>query len=354
MDFAGGVDEDAIAKRAQRHGRRAKCLKRQRLGPSTAQEDLMRLQRLWELRDHAVVNHALRSLYPRMHGGRLQCSNCIEPLLFAHVQAHTCTSSLLKVKLTEDLVRDGRCALCQRFAVAGKDHGCKSLSSYCIDLTAMSAFQDGGAMAGKWESDPLALTRFLKGPWVLVFPGGGDSVKRHHAFVWDSQVPGAGSGMYTLSGLSGLSEEAVDAFDLPRAVSPTDWRPTESTLAVGYYTGVAVEGGEAEDSERLSALTLEDGSMVDPELFGGVLVRVNQAHGSSANVCVKGNALMVAARSAKVGRELFWDYRSYTNDPEDPLLEIACSCQGRACRYAHLRISGRKCPGKLMVLQAPS
>jgi hypothetical protein len=352
MDFAGGVDESAaLAKRTQRHRRKAKDVKRQRLGPSTAQEDLKRLQQLWELRDHAVVNHALRCLYPRMHGGRLQCSNCIQPLMFAHVQAHTCTSSPIKVKLTEDLVRGGRCTLCQRFAAAGRDHSCKSLNSFCIDLTAMSAFQDGGAMAGKWESDPLAVTRYLRGPWVILFPGGGDSVMRHHAFVWDSQVPGAGSGMYTLSGLSGLSEEAVNAFDLPRTVSETDWSPTESTLAVGYYTGVAVEGGEAAESERLSALTLEDGSMVDPELFGGVLVRANQAHGSSANICVMGSALMVAARVAKAGRELLWDYRSYTNDPNDPLLNITCSCQGRACRYAHLRISGRTCPGKLIVLQ---
>jgi len=366
MDLPGGVDESApppatMRKRLERHQRHARGVRRQRLGKRTEQEDLQGLRRLWELREHAVVNGAMRMLFPRLHGGRLQCSNCIAPLPFAHVQVHSCSSKArLKVQLTEDLVaKGGRCVLCRRFAVAGVDHACNSLSRVCIDLTAMSAFWDGGEMAGEWERDPLAVTRRLIGPWVIVFPGNSENaVMRHHAFVWESSVPGAGAGMFTLSGLCSGTRRQVEAFDAaPRAISGGDWKPVETRLAVGYYTGVALAADEEEEgrveSDRLSALTLEDGSMVDPELFGGVLVRANQAHGTAANACVTGGALMVAARFAKAGRELFWDYQSYTDDPEDPLLGVACKCGGRACSYAHIKgVSGRKCPGVLLELVA--
>lgn len=357
MDSPGGVDESAkLRKRLERHGRHAKGVRRQRLGQRTEQEDLKGIQRLWELREHAVVNRAMRMLFPRLHGGRLQCSNCIAPLPFAHVQVHSCDprKSRLKVQLTKDLVdKGGRCVMCQRFAVAGRDHACNSLSRVCIDLTAMSAFWDGGEMAGRWERDPLAVTRRLMGPWVIVFPGTGgdkgDAIMRHHAFVWESSVPDAGAGMFTLSGLCSGSIAQVQAFDAPLTISSSDWKPVETRLAVGYYTGEAVEEGV--ESDRLSTLTLEDGSMVDPECFGGVLVRANQAHGTAANACVTGSALMVAARFAKPGHELFWDYQSYTDDPEDPLLGVECKCGGRACRYAHIKgVDGRKCPGVLLEL----
>jgi hypothetical protein len=358
MDAPGGVDESAkLRKRLERHGRHAKGVRRQRLGQRTEQEDLKGIQRLWELRKHALVNRAMRMLFPRLHGGRLQCSNCIAPLPFAHVQVHSCDprKSRLKVQLTKDLVaKGGRCVLCQRFAVAGRDHACNSLSRVCIDLTAMSAFWDGGEMAGRWERDPLAVTRRLMGPWVIVFPGNNENaVMRHHAFVWESQVPGAGAGIFTLSGLRSGSRRQVEAFDAPLAISGSsgDWKPVETRLAVGYYTGEAM--AEGVESDRLSALTLEDGSMIDPERFGGVLVRANQAHGTAANACVIGSALMVAARFAKPGRELFWDYRSYTDDPDDPLLGVECKCGGRACRYAHIEgVEGRKCPGVLLELVA--
>ena len=130
------------------------------------------------------------------------------------------------------------------------------------------------------------------------------------------------------------------------------WAPTETRASAGFYTGVKVRG-QPPDDPRLSALTLKNRTVLDPQNYGGVLVRMNSGHGSSANVHpldIGDGCLMVAALPAAPFEELLWDYVAVTTEADDPLLEVACRCQGRPLTYRWIKVEGRECTGCMVEL----
>ena len=63
--------------------------------------------------------------------------------------------------------------------------------------------------------------------------------------------------------------------------------------------------------------------VVDPEHLGGILGRVNSAHGTSANTILVPSKTgrfprMCGTRASLPGEEMAWDYGAYTDDTEDP------------------------------------
>lgn len=137
--------------------------------------------------------------------------------------------------------------------------------------------------------------------------------------------------------------------ELQRVLS---WTATETKAAAGFYTGVKVRG-QPPDDPRLSALTLKNRTVLDPQNHGGVLVRMNSGHGSSANVHpldIGNGCLMVAAMPSAAFGELLWDYVAVTTDTDDPLLEVACTCQGGALTYRWIKVEGRSCTGRMIEL----
>lgn len=123
------------------------------------------------------------------------------------------------------------------------------------------------------------------------------------------------------------------------------WTPTETRAVVGFYTGVKVRG-QLQDDPRLSALTLKDRTVLDPQNYGGILVRMNSGHGSSANVHpldTGSGCLMVTALPAARFDELLWDYVAVTTEANDTLLEVDCRCQGAALTYRWIKVDGRNC-----------
>jgi hypothetical protein len=133
-------------------------------------------------------------------------------------------------------------------------------------------------------------------------------------------------------------------------------KPAEDQGACGRYTGVRRTAQSPNairpDAGRLADLTLPDGTVLDPNRHGGVLLRLNSAHGSAANIYVDDGEhsrppLMLAAKDAKAGTELRWDYCATTDDQADPL-NTPCACGGVAIDYPNIGVQGRKCTGMLM------
>ncbi len=85
-----------------------------------------------------------------------------------------------------------------------------------------------------------------------------------------------------------------------------------------------------------------------------MLVRLNGAHGTAANVIVLpapgGLAFMHVLRPLGAGQELLWDYGASTDNPDDPLAHVHCCCGGQACEERVLggRYQQRGCPGWLL------
>lgn len=81
--------------------------------------------------------------------------------------------------------------------------------------------------------------------------------------------------------------------------------------------------------------------MLDPQKYGGVLVRANSAHGDAANaMCISDSDLfithlpmLVATKDAPVGQEVLWDYNAVTNKADDILLKEVCMCGGKDVTY---------------------
>ena len=94
-----------------------------------------------------------------------------------------------------------------------------------------------------WPDEPLSALRDRPGHWVVMFSDRGQ-VYRHHLVVGKSKIPGAGLGLFTVTGLD-------------PAVQPSNC--SLSKCIVGMYTGVPAELS-APESARISAVTLTAGT----------------------------------------------------------------------------------------------
>jgi hypothetical protein len=251
---------------------------------------------------------------------------------------------------TQSMTAGGRCGLCGRLAKESAPHACDALSRMAVDLSALPEY------SADWTKEPLTTTRDLPGHWVTVFKDEHGRLARHHLIVAQSPF---GLGAYTVSGLQPLhqAERATAAETAPEQTQETKTsaiRPREDMAAIGRYTGLLQDEATDEEDERLAALTLQDGTRIDPNSHGGMLVRLNSAHGTAANVCPVEDdntmTLMKAAIKAAAGEELRWDYVAVTDDPNDPL-NAPCKCRGKRCFYKELNLWGRACTGTLMELQ---
>jgi hypothetical protein len=50
--------------------------------------------------------------------------------------------------------------------------------------------------------------------------------------------------------------------------------------------------------------------------------------------------MMHSRRRVAPGEELTWDYRAVTDDPGDPLLQVACTCGDKQCTGCLLTYTG--------------
>lgn len=96
-------------------------------------------------------------------------------------------------------------------------------------------------------------------------------------------------------------------------------------------------------------MQLADKTFLDPQEYGGVLVRANTKHGSEVNasviVGIDERAWMLPLTSLTPGKELFWFYDS------NGISKIPCACNGRAVSVPVHMIKGNvdlpKCRGFL-------
>ncbi len=99
---------------------------------------------------------------------------------------------------------------------------------------------------------------------------------------------------------------------------------------------------------------------LDQNNAGSILYRINQAHGSACNLCaykVKDACYAFVVSKVKPGQELFWDYKTSTDNPNYPELGVPCHCQGtRRTKVpiwgaAYGEFSMRGCTGRLVELK---
>lgn len=329
---------------------------------------------------HPAIAQAQTTMYPVFdRDGRARCSRCSGALSEAYVQVHQCKGrGSVKVKVRSQhawrggarmqgqrpcnhsaatdttphttprqcMPPGGRCPLCSRLTQEGQEHACSALSRMGVDMSALPKYATG------WTQEPLTTARDVPGHWVTVYLDRRGQHRRHHLIISPSDVGGFGA--FTASGLVPVAQPRAgrDATPAAQQEAPPRVHPTEDHAAVGRYTGLLRDGPLLNDEDgRLAALTLHNGRTIDPNAFGGVLVRINAAHGSAANLCLEKAdspaTLMLAATPASIGQELRWDYRAVTDDPNDPL-NAACNCGGKQCRYKEISMTGRRCTGKLM------
>ena len=272
---------------------------------------------------------------------------------------------------------------------------CRSCHILCMTHVDIQTYLIDYVDAGKNQRHSQAQS--LHGHHVSVFPrmldvppGLPTTYGRSHLFVAESAIQGAGSGVFTVTGLRKAPQDQICSRDRP----DDPGHPVLSLSVVTAYTGAVYKTGEVlEEGDRLAVLTREDGTRINPEegkyfilllstlsysplpqleghmmrrprspthtlAGGGVAVRFNMAHGTKASMAIMTPPpafnskydYLVAIKDVKPGEELTWDYDCVTNEHRDKLLKVKCACGGLECQG---RVFGkvkqvRACTGALI------